>query len=130
MHMRGTPETMQSLTDYDSIFNEMILYFSEKIDILQKTGVNDIILDPGFGFSKTIDQNYYLLEHLDDFFILGKPILAGLSRKSMIYKKLNTTPENEKTLQETIKLNKIALQKGASILRVHDVKEAVKLVNC
>lgn len=129
MHMRGTPETMQSLTEYDSIFNEMILYFSEKIDILQEAGVNDIIIDPGFGFSKTIDQNYYLLEHLDDFLILGKPILAGLSRKSMIYKKLNTTPEDEKTLRETIALNKIALKKGASILRVHDVKEAVELIS-
>ena len=128
MHMRGTPETMQSMTEYDSIFSEMILYFSEKIDTLQKAGVNDIILDPGFGFSKTIDQNYYLLEHLDDFLILGKPILVGLSRKSMIYKKLNTTPDDKKTLEETIKLNSIALQKGASILRVHDVKEAAELL--
>lgn len=128
MHMRGTPETMQSLTEYNSIFNEMILYFSEKITVLQQAGINDIIIDPGFGFSKTIDQNYYLLEHLDDFLILGKPILAGLSRKSMIYKKLNTTPEDKKTLQETIRLNKIALQKGVSILRVHDVKEAFDLI--
>ena len=128
MHMRGTPETMQSMTEYDSIFSEMILYFSEKIDTLQKAGVNDIILDPGFGFSKTIDQNYYLLEHLDDFLILGKPILVGLSRKSMIYKKLNTTPDDKKTLEETIKLNSIALQNGASILRVHDVKEAAELL--
>jgi dihydropteroate synthase len=121
MHMRGTPETMQTLTDYASIFNEMVLYFSEKIEILKKAGVNDVILDPGFGFSKTIDQNYY-------FLILGKPILAGLSRKSMIYKRLNTTPEDEATLDGTIALNKIALKKGASILRVHDVKEAVELV--
>ena len=128
MHMRGTPETMQTLTDYTSIFNEMVLYFSEKIEILKKAGVNDVILDPGFGFSKTIDQNYYLLDHLDDFLILGKPILAGLSRKSMIYKRLNTTPEDEATLDGTIALNKIALKKGASILRVHDVKEAVELV--
>lgn len=128
MHMRGTPETMQSLTDYVCIFNEMIAYFSEKIDILQKAGVKDIIIDPGFGFSKTIDQNYYLLDHLDDFLILGKPLLAGLSRKSMIYKRMNTNPEDEKTLDGTIALNKIALQKGASILRVHDVKEAVALI--
>lgn len=128
MHMRGTPETMQSLTDYDSIFNDMIFYFSEKIEILKKAGVNDIIIDPGFGFSKTIDQNYYLLDHLDDFLILGKPILTGLSRKSMIYKRLNTSPEDDATLDGTIALNKIALQKGASILRVHDVKEAVGLI--
>lgn len=128
MHMRGTPETMQSLTNYDSIFNEMIAYFSEKIKILQNAGVNDIIIDPGFGFSKTIDQNYFLLDHLDDFLILNKPILAGLSRKSMIYKRMNTTPEDEKTLDGTIALNKIALKKGASVLRVHDVKEAVELI--
>jgi len=128
MHMRGTPETMQSMTDYECIFNDMILYFSEKIEILKEAGVNDIIIDPGFGFSKTIDQNYYLLEHLDDFLILDKPILAGLSRKSMIYRRLNTTPEDELTLDGTIALNKIALQKGASILRVHDVKEAVELI--
>lgn len=128
MHMRGTPETMQQLTDYDCIFNEMIAYFSEKIDILHNAGINDIIIDPGFGFSKTIDQNYYLLDHLDDFLLLGKPILAGLSRKSMIYKRLNTKSEDEATLDGTIALNKIALQKGASILRVHDVKEAVELI--
>lgn len=128
MHMRGTPETMQTLTNYDSIFNEMIAYFSEKIHVLHKAGVNDIIIDPGFGFSKTIDQNYFLLDHLDDFLILNKPILAGLSRKSMIYKRMNTTPEDEKTLDGTIALNKIALKKGASILRVHDVKEAVDLI--
>ncbi len=129
MHMRGTPETMQNLTDYDSIFNEMILYFSQKIDILQQAGVKDIIIDPGFGFSKTIDQNYYLLDHLDDFLILGKPLLVGLSRKSMIYKRMNTKPEDRETLDGTIALNKIALQKGASILRVHDVKEAFDLIN-
>jgi len=128
MHMRGTPETMQTLTDYESIFNEMIAYFSEKIDILQKAGVNDIIVDPGFGFSKTIDQNYHLLDHLDDLLILGKPLLAGLSRKSMIYKRMNTQPDDKKTLDGTIILNKIALQKGASILRVHDVREAVELI--
>ncbi len=128
MHMRGTPETMNSLTNYDSIFNDMILYFSEKIEVLKQAGVNDIIIDPGFGFSKTIDQNYYLLDHLDDFLLLGKPVLAGLSRKSMIYKRLNTTPEDEATLDGTIALNKIALQKGAAILRVHDVKEAVDLI--
>lgn len=128
MHMKGTPQTMQQFTNYDSVFNEMIRYFSEKLTILKKAGVNDIILDPGFGFSKTIDQNYFILDHLDDFLILNKPILAGISRKSMIYKRLNTQPEDQETLDGTIALNKIALQKGASILRVHDVEEAFKLI--
>jgi dihydropteroate synthase len=126
MHMRGTPETMQSLTNYDSIFNEMIAYFSEKIKILQNAGVKDIIIDPGFGFSKTIDQNYFLLDHLDDFLILNKPILAGLSRKSMIYKLLETDSEN--ALNGTTVANTIALMKGANILRVHDVKAAIEVL--
>tara|TARA_B110000285_G_scaffold232237_1_gene302841 strand:- start:10576 stop:11418 length:843 start_codon:yes stop_codon:yes gene_type:complete len=126
MHMRGTPQTMQSLTDYENIFSEMISYFSQKIKILQDKGVNDIIIDLGFGFSKSIDQNYFLLENMEHFQLLNKPILAGLSRKSMIYKKLGITPEE--SLPETIRLNKIALEKGASILRVHDVKEAVELI--
>ena len=126
MHMRGTPKTMKNLTDYKNIFSELISYFSEKIKILQDGGLNDIIIDPGFGFSKTIDQNYFLLENLESFQLLNKPILAGLSRKSMIYKKLGITAEE--SLPETIRLNKIALEKGASILRVHDVKEAVGLI--
>ncbi len=129
MHMKGTPQTMQQFTSYENIFMEMILYFSEKIEQLHNAGVVDIIIDPGFGFSKTIEQNYFLLEHLEAFHILDKPILAGLSRKSMIYKRLNCQPEDQKTLDGTIVLNKIALQKGASILRVHDVKEAVGLIS-
>ena len=126
MHMRGTPQTMQDHTNYENIFKEMILYFTEKIKILQEKGVKDIIVDPGFGFSKTLEQNYYLMDHLQHFQILGKPILLGISRKSMIYKKLGVTPEE--SLEGTISLNKIGLEKGASILRVHDVKEAVELV--
>lgn len=129
MHMKGTPQTMQQFTSYENIFTEMIAYFSEKIEQLHSAGVVDIIIDPGFGFSKTIEQNYFLLEHLEAFHILDKPILAGLSRKSMIYKRLNCQPEDQKTLDGTIVLNKIALQKGASILRVHDVKEAVGLIS-
>lgn len=127
MHMRGTPQTMQSMTDYDHIFSEITQYFSSKMEVLRQKGVTDVILDPGFGFGKTIEQNHYLLRHLDTFQFLNAPVLAGLSRKSMIYKKLGITPEE--ALNGTIALNAIALSKGASILRVHDVKEAVELVN-
>ncbi len=127
MHMRGTPKTMQSLTDYSNLFKNIASYFSDKIAQLKSAGVCDIILDPGFGFSKTIDQNYELLHNLDTFQLLGHPILAGLSRKSMIYKKLGITPEE--SLAGTIALNAIALEKGASILRVHDVQEAKDLIN-
>ena len=127
MHMKGTPQTMQNHTVYDSIFSEMIAYFSKKIAFLQSKGVVDIIIDPGFGFSKTMGQNYFILEHLEHLQLLKKPILIGLSRKSMIYKKLGITPEE--SLPETVRLNKIALDKGGNILRVHDVKEAVELVD-
>ena len=127
MHMRGTPKTMQSLTDYSNLFKNIASYFSDKIAQLKSDGVCDIILDPGFGFSKTIDQNYELLHNLDTFQLLGHPILTGLSRKSMIYKKLGITPEE--SLAGTIALNAIALEKGASILRVHDVQEAKNLIN-
>ena len=127
MHMRGTPKTMQSLTDYSNLFKNIASYFSDKIAQLKSAGVCDIILDPGFGFSKTIDQNYELLHNLDTFQLLGHPILAGLSRKSMIYKKLGITPKE--SLAGTIALNAIALEKGASILRVHDVQEAKDLIN-
>lgn len=127
MHMRGTPGTMQSLTDYDNIFKEISLYFSQKIAHLQQAGVHDIILDPGFGFAKTIEQNHHLLRHLETFQLFGKPVLAGLSRKSMIYKKLGISPEE--SLEGTIALNTIALLKGAKILRVHDVKEAKTLID-
>lgn len=127
MHMRGTPQTMQSLTDYDNLFNDLSRYFSEKIDQLKRAGLKDVILDPGFGFAKTIEQNHHLLRHLEAFQLFGLPILAGLSRKSMIYKKLGITPEE--SLNGTIALNAIALSKGAKILRVHDVKEAVELIS-
>jgi dihydropteroate synthase len=127
MHMRGTPKTMKSMTDYDNLFKDISLYFSQKIADLKKAGVNDIILDPGFGFAKNIDQNYDLLNNLEAFHLFEKPILAGLSRKSMIYKKLGITPEE--SLPGTIALNAIALEKGAKILRVHDVKEAVELID-
>ncbi|MFK7786102.1 MAG: dihydropteroate synthase [Crocinitomicaceae bacterium] len=126
MHMRGTPKTMQSHTEYDNLFKDISLYFSEKIERLKKAGLNDVIIDPGFGFAKTIEQNYELLHNLEAFHLFGKPLLAGLSRKSMIYKKLGITPEE--SLNGTIALNAIALSKGAKILRVHDVKEAVELI--
>ncbi|MDG1147923.1 MAG: dihydropteroate synthase [Crocinitomicaceae bacterium] len=128
MHMRGTPQTMQTLTNYENLFREIATYFSKKISQLQDAGVNDIILDPGFGFSKTLTQNHQLLDHLEHFHFLEKPILAGLSRKSMIYNKINSTPDSVETLQETTRLNQVALKKGAHILRVHDVKEAVELI--
>lgn len=127
MHMRGTPQTMQSMTDYENIFKDVSFYFSRKIKQLQDAGVNDIILDPGFGFAKTIEQNYELLNCMEAFQTFEKPLLAGLSRKSMIYKKLDITPAE--TLHGTIALNAIALSKGARILRVHDVKEATQLVD-
>ena len=128
MHMRGNPKTMQKLTNYKNIFNEIIYYFSKKIKELNNAGVNDIIIDPGFGFSKTIEQNYYLLDKLNYLNILDKPILAGLSRKSMIYKRINSDQNSKETLNETIKLNKICISKGVKILRVHDVKEAYNLI--
>jgi dihydropteroate synthase len=122
MHMQGVPETMSESTNYNNLFLDLITFLSNKISILEQKGVKDIIIDPGFGFGKTISQNFELLENLDSFHILNKPILAGLSRKSMIYKTLNCTPEE--ALNGTTVLNTIALTKGASILRVHDVKEA------
>lgn len=124
MHMRGTPETMQKLTNYDNVVKEMLLYFSEKITQARSLGINDLILDPGFGFAKTLEQNYEVLQKLDLFSITGLPILIGVSRKSMIYKPLNGNAEN--ALNGTTALNTIALIKGAKILRVHDVKEAVE----
>ncbi|NRA10370.1 MAG: dihydropteroate synthase [Crocinitomicaceae bacterium] len=126
MHMRGTPQNMQKNVEYDNLFSDISNYFSEKIKILESKGVKDIILDPGFGFSKTIDQNYELLDNLEHFRFLERPILVGLSRKSMIYKKLGITAEE--SLNGTIALNKIALSKGAKVLRVHDAKEATELI--
>ena len=130
MHMKGTPQTMQSQTNYDDLLKEILFYFSEKIAEARKLGIIDLIVDPGFGFAKTIEQNYELLNRLELFKMIERPILVGLSRKSMIYKTLQCSPEG--TLNGTTVLNTIALQKGTSILRVHDVKEAmecVKLVN-
>ncbi|MBU2047226.1 MAG: dihydropteroate synthase [Bacteroidetes bacterium] len=126
MHMKGTPQTMKGLNQYENMMQEIFFYFSEKIAQLKALGVNDIILDPGFGFAKDIAQNYELLNHFDEFRMLGYPVLAGLSRKSMIWKKLNITPND--ALNGTTILNTIALQNGASILRVHDVKEAKECI--
>jgi len=126
MHMRGTPKTMQNLTEYNNLIKDIIYYFSERINAAHALGIKDIIIDPGFGFAKTLDQNYKILNQLELFNTLDKPILAGISRKSMIYKTLNTTAQN--ALNGTSVLNTIALQKGASILRVHDVKEALECV--
>lgn len=127
MHMRGTPKNMQDQTNYKHLLNDLFLYFSEVIRSAEDCGCNDILIDPGFGFSKTLEQNYELLNHLDEFQALGKPVVVGLSRKSMIYKKLNSTPEE--ALNGTTVLNTLALIKGASILRVHDVKEAKQVIS-
>lgn len=126
MHMKGTPQNMQNHTHYDSIFKEIALFFSEKIKILQENGIHDIILDPGFGFAKTTAQNYSLLEKLQDFSFLNHPILVGISRKSMIYNVLDSTPEN--SLNGSSILNTISIAKGADFLRVHDVKEAREII--
>ena len=124
MHMKGNPKTMQQQTDYDDLVKEIISYFSERIAKAHAAKINDIIIDPGFGFAKTTEQNYELLNNMELLQIVDKPILAGVSRKSMIYKTLNTTSEN--ALNGTTALHMVALQKGAKILRVHDVKEAVE----
>lgn len=126
MHMRGTPQTMNSLTNYNNLVREVIDFFHQQIAVLKEAGVVDIVLDPGFGFGKTREQNFELLHTLDHFSLLGKPILVGLSRKSMIWKTLDTTAEF--ALNGTTALNSLALLKGASILRVHDVKEAVETI--
>jgi len=126
MHMKGTPQTMTSLTQYDNIVKEMLFYFSEKIATARSFGINDLVVDPGFGFAKTLEHNYEVLQHLALFQTLDLPILVGVSRKSMIYKVLETNAED--ALNGTTVLNTIALTKGANILRVHDVKEAVECV--
>ena len=126
MHMRGNPQTMQSLTNYEDIVKEMIFYFSERIQKARSYGISDIVIDPGFGFAKTLEQNYEVLHKMELFSMLELPILAGISRKSMIYKVLEKTPQE--ALNGTSVLNTIALQKGAKILRVHDVKEAVECI--
>lgn len=126
MHMRGTPQTMQQFTNYDDILHEMIYYFSERVASAREQGITDIIIDPGFGFSKTIEQNYHILNNLHLLKILESPILSALSRKSMIYKMLNTAPDM--ALNGTTVLNTVSLQNGAHLLRVHDVKEAVECI--
>jgi dihydropteroate synthase len=126
MHMKGTPKTMQSLANYDDLIKEMNFYFSERISKARSFGLNDIIIDPGFGFAKTIEHNYELLQNLELLQFHELPILAGISRKSMIYKTLETSPEN--ALNGTTFLHAFCLQKGANVLRVHDVKEAVECV--
>lgn len=124
MHMQGTPDSMQLAPHYDNLRQEVMLYFAERIDRLCQMGVKDIIVDPGFGFGKTMEHNYELMAHLEDFHVFGLPLLVGISRKSMIYKLLGGTPQT--SLNGTTVLNTIALTKGAHILRVHDVKEAVE----
>lgn len=126
MHTRGTPQTMKELTEYDNILDEILNYFVEKIEKLKNLGVKDIIIDLGFGFAKTIEQNFFLLKNLAVFQELGLPILVGVSRKSMIYKTLQIQPTE--ALNGTTMLNTIALQNGANILRVHDVKETKEVV--
>lgn len=126
MHMRGTPQTMQQFTHYDNFIQDILYYFSERKAKLNQLGVNDVIIDPGFGFSKTISQNYELMAYLKYFHIFEEPILVGISRKSMIYKLLGITPQE--SLNGTSVLNAVALLSGADILRVHDVKEAVECV--
>ena len=127
MHMMGTPQNMQQNCNYKDVTQEVILYFSKKIKEFYNKGLKDIIIDPGFGFSKTLEQNYELLNKLELFKILELPILVGISRKSMIYKKLNISPEE--SLNGTTILNTIAISKGADILRVHDVKQAREIIN-
>ncbi|QED37866.1 dihydropteroate synthase [Antarcticibacterium arcticum] len=126
MHMRGTPQTMSGLNKYENMLQEIMFYFSEKIKAARSLGINDLIIDPGFGFSKNIAQNFEQLAKMEFFRELGLPVLAGLSRKSTIYKTLGCSPEE--ALNGTTVLNTIALSKGASILRVHDVKEAMEAV--
>lgn len=126
MHMRGNPETMTKLTDYEDVLKEVLNYFSEKVYALRLLGVKDIIIDPGFGFSKTKEQSFSLVKELNYFKLLNLPILAGVSRKSMIYKTLNTSADE--ALNGTTVLNTVSLLKAANILRVHDVKEAVEAV--
>lgn len=126
MHMRGTPQTMQQQTDYKDVTAEVLRYFGEKVDRLHAMGVSDIILDPGYGFAKTLEQNYQLLSRQRVFEVLDLPVLVGVSRKSMICKVLGCTPEE--ALNGTSVLHALALQQGTHILRVHDVKEAVETI--
>ena len=126
MHMKGTPQNMQKEPSYDNLIKDVFLYFARKVQQLRDLGVKDIILDPGFGFGKTLEHNYELLAHLEEFHIFELPVLVGVSRKSMIYKLLGGTPQD--SLNGTTVLDTVALMKGAHILRVHDVREAVEAV--
>lgn len=126
MHMRGTPATMQSMTDYDDIVEEVHQYFAQRLDTLRKAGIEDVVIDPGFGFAKTLEQNYQLMNGLGRLSDLGAPILVGISRKSMIYKLLGCTPAE--ALNGTTALHLEALRQGAKILRVHDTREAIEVV--
>lgn len=126
MHMQGTPQDMQLHPHYDNLLQEVFLYFARKVQQLRDLGAKDIILDPGFGFGKTVEHNYELLAHLEEFRVFELPLLVGVSRKSMIYRLLNTTPRD--ALNGTTVLDTISLLKGANILRVHDVREAVETV--
>lgn len=127
MHMRGTPQTMQSFCEYENVTNDVLADLLHKAKLLKDLGVNDVILDPGFGFSKTLEQNYEMMSRLCEFVKTGFPILVGISRKSMIYKMLGITPQE--SLNGTTVLNTVALLNGAHFLRVHDVKAAVEVVN-
>ena len=126
MHLRGTPQTMQNQTNYENLIKEMILYFSDKISKARNLGIHDLIIDPGFGFSKTTDQNFEILSNLELFKMLDLPILTGISRKSMIYKKIKVQPQE--ALNGTSVLNTLALTKGCDILRVHDPREAFEVI--
>jgi len=126
MHMKGTPQTMHNYCQYNNMMDEIIKFFATQVEKLKLLGAGDIILDPGFGFAKDLQQNYDLMQHLDDFKVFELPILVGISRKSMIYKLLGGTPDN--SLNGTTVLNTIALTKGAKILRVHDVKPAMEAI--
>lgn len=126
MHMKGTPQNMQQHTQYEHLIKEILFYFSERIAKAKALSIHDILVDPGFGFSKTTSQNYDLLKHLDLLDILNKPMLVGFSRKSMVYKPLGSS--SQKALNGTTVLNTLALAKNASILRVHDVKEAMECI--
>lgn len=126
MHMRGTPATMQQHTNYNNLLADVISELSQPLRRLTDMGVHDVIIDPGFGFAKTLEQNYELFAHLAEFSVFNCPVLVGISRKSMIYKLFGITPEQ--SLSATAALNMLALQSGVSILRVHDVPEAVQVV--
>jgi dihydropteroate synthase len=126
MHSKGTPQNMQQMSDYENVSNEVFEFFKQKIDELKQLKIQDVIIDVGFGFAKTIEQNFELMKNISDFKVFEKPMMVGVSRKSMIWKTLKTTPE--KSLNGTTALNMFALKQGAKILRVHDVKEAIETI--